>query len=74
MCNLRDSPHSSANPNEGLAKNLPSKKCNPEAGFSDWGLEIRIKVNWVAVKELKLSYYVGEILLLTIYTHYGNLI
>ena len=29
---------------------------------------------WVAVKELKLSYYIGETLLLTIYTHYGNLI
>ena len=28
--------------------------------------------NWVAVKELKLSYYIGEILLFTIYTHYGN--
>ena len=30
--------------------------------------------NWVAVKELKLSYYVGETLLFTTYTHYGNLI
>ena len=29
---------------------------------------------WVAVKELKLSYYIGETLLFTIYTHYGNLI
>ena len=29
---------------------------------------------WVAVKELKLSYYIGEALLFTIYTHYGNLI
>ena len=29
---------------------------------------------WVAVKELKLSYYIGETLLFTIYiyTHYGN--
>ena len=27
-----------------------------------------------AVKELKLSYYIGETLLFTIYTHYGNLI
>ena len=25
-------------------------------------------------KELKLSYYIGETLLCTIYTHYGNLI
>ena len=34
--------------------------------------------NWVAVKELKLSYYIGETLLFTIYIyiyiHYGNLI
>ena len=29
---------------------------------------------WVAVKELKLSYYIGETLLFTMYTHYGNLI
>ena len=29
-------------------------------------------LDWVAVKELKLSYYVGETLLFTIYTHYGN--
>ena len=29
--------------------------------------------NWVAVKELELSYYIGETLLFTIYTHYGNL-
>ena len=29
---------------------------------------------WVAVKELKLSYYIGGTLLFTIYTHYGNLI
>ena len=30
--------------------------------------------SWVAVKELNLSYYIGESLLFTIYTHYGNLI
>ena len=29
---------------------------------------------WVAVKELDLSYYIGETLLFTIYSHYGNLI
>ena len=34
-----------------------------------WG-----SIIWVAVKELKLSYYIGENLLFTIYTHYGNLI
>ena len=27
---------------------------------------------WVAVKELKLGYYIGESLLFTIDTHYGN--
>ena len=27
------------------------------------------KTNWVAVKELNLSYYIGETLLFTIYTH-----
>ena len=30
--------------------------------------------NWVAVKELNISYYVGETILLTIYSPYGNLI
>ena len=29
---------------------------------------------WVAVKELTFSYYIGETLLFTMYTHYGNLI
>ena len=28
---------------------------------------------WVAVKEFELSYYIGETLLFTIYTRYGNL-
>ena len=28
--------------------------------------------NWVAVKELKISYSIGETLLFTMYTHYGN--
>ena len=32
------------------------------------------RVYWVAVKALKLSYYLGETLLFTIYTHDGNLI
>ena len=30
--------------------------------------------NWVAVKEHNLTYYIGEALLFSIYTHYGNLI
>ena len=29
-------------------------------------------VDWVAVKELNLGYYIGGTILLTIYTHYGN--
>ena len=37
-----------------------------------WAL--RLRVYWVAVKELNSSYYIGETLLFTIYTHYGNLI
>ena len=36
-------------------------------GYGRW-------LDWVAVKEFKLSYYIGETLLFTIYTHYGNLI
>ena len=42
---------------------------------------LRIKCNTTlaaychsAVKELKLSYYIGETLLFTIYTNYGNLV
>ena len=30
-------------------------------------------ISWVAVKELKLSYYIRDTLLFSIYTHYGNL-
>ena len=32
------------------------------------------RIAWVAVKELNLSYYIGETLLFTISTHYGNFI
>ena len=44
-----------------------SPSSNPEADFG-------CQVSWVAVKELNLSYYIGETLLFTIHTHYGNLI
>ena len=44
--------------------------CDKALRARSWSL----RVNWVAVKELKLSYYIGETLLFTIYTHYGNLI
>ena len=33
-----------------------------------------LRIIWVAVKELNLSYYIGETLVFTIYTHSGNLI
>ena len=42
-----------------------------EADFRDMPVS---KKDWVAVKELNLSYYIGETFLFTIYTHYGNLI
>ena len=38
------------------------------------GLIEGLDFSWVAVKELKISYYIGETLLFTIYAHYGNLI
>ena len=41
-------------------------------GFIVYGRQLG--VNWVAVKELKLSYYIGETLLFAIYTHDGTLI
>ena len=41
---------------------------NLHAAFAGLGF------SWVAVRELSLSYYTGETLLFTIYTHYGNLI
>ena len=44
----------------------------PKKGTRNWGTASW--ASWVAVKELKLSYYIGETLLFTIYTHYGNLI
>ena len=31
-------------------------------------------IYWLAVKELNLSCYIGETLLCTIYTHYGDLL
>ena len=37
-------------------------------------MEAKAHVTWVAVKELILSYYIGETLLFTIHTHWGNLI
>ena len=42
---------------------------------SPWGCSLLfVCLNWVAVKELKLSYYIGETFLFTRYTQYSNLI
>ena len=50
---------------------LPTRSDHSE-GFTT--SHMHKSVDWVAVKELRLSYYMGETLLFTIYTHYGNLI
>ena len=44
-----------------------------QLGFGVESPDLHLNLGWVAVKELNLSYYVGETLLFTIYTHYGNL-
>ena len=49
-----------------IASRRHATACTAAATFSS--------PNWVAVKELNLKYYIGETLLFTIYTHYGNLI
>ena len=36
----------------------------------DWGYI----QDWVAVKELNLSHYIGETIVLTKYAHYNNLV
>ena len=52
-----------------IAMKLSSRQAAvPDAGI----LRLKQTGGWVAVKELKLSYYIGETLLFTIYTHYGN--
>ena len=60
----------------GLPVEVPGLK---DRGQEKWPLTTQdIKVDclrslvWVAVKELKLSYYIGETLLFTIDTRYGN--
>ena len=41
--------------------------------ITGWGVLLRHgMINWVAVKELNLGYYIGETILIPIYTHYGN--
>ena len=36
--------------------------------------KVSLKMNWVAVKEFKLRYYIGETIVFTMHTHHGNLI
>ena len=43
-------------------------------GIRNWTPKFSEEYGWIAVKELKLRYYIGETLLFTTYTHYGNLI
>ena len=46
----------------------------PSITLSQRSEDFMFAINWVAVKELKLRYYIGETLLSTIYTYSGNLI
>ena len=59
-----------------LLESAPVERCN--LAVDKTGLEEPLKklgcCYWVAVKELKLIYYIGDTLLFTIYTHYGNLV
>ena len=54
------------------------KRCQRVEGLKvqakSQGAKVHNYLTRVAVKELKLSYYIGETLLFTIHTHYGNLI
>ena len=60
---------------EGLACEQQALACRVPDFARGAGLWARVSENcWVAVKELKLSYYIGETLLFTMYTQYGNLI
>ena len=65
-------------PFKGLNIRIPIQSpIKGEGGFIHQGSGLPTKLEdlyWVAVKELKFSYYIGETRLFTIYTHYGNLI
>ena len=52
-------------------------------GLGAWGAKaLRLGVShgksfslfWIVVMELNLSYHIGQVLLIAVYTHYGNLI
>ena len=50
---------------------LTSSRCSLHLLGTLWATRLQesVKVYWVAAKELKLSYYIGEILLLTVYIY-----
>ena len=50
------------------------RHCSARRGQTAPNTDRGNKKDWVAVKELKLSYCIGETLLFTIYTHYGDVI
>ena len=54
---------------------VPGRRLRPNVSEQSHEMDNhKLLTNWVAVKELQLSYYIGETLLFTIYTHNGNLI
>ena len=61
-------------PQDPTDLNLDAENRNSDAAQSKPVRTPYHSLYWVAVKELNLSYYVGETLLFTIYTHYGSLI
>ena len=67
------SPYGYSGPFGEEVKAMLGRRFAPEAPAALFYAVHGWDLNWVAVKELKLSYYIGETLLFTIYTHYGNL-
>ena len=59
---------------KGDTRSLDNGSCEYTLSISKSILCLTSSFYWVAVKELSLSYYIGETLLFTINTHYGNLI
>ena len=57
----------------GVPWDMPSCR-NAACGLRALGSQAFRSSKLGSVKELKLSYYIGETLLFTVYTHYGNLI
>ena len=55
-----------------LAGNSSQLSCGPKS-VPQMPLPM-MAIDWVAVKEFKVSYYIGETLSFIIYTHHGNLI